>query len=191
MICPQNGAHCTCTTVCAMQKPYIPFAYCPVSKRGCERSDCIGSVCKEYEEATVRVLTTDARRDVEREELLNAGGSKLDAGKPQTDLIDADAALELARVLTFGAKKYAAENWRKGITFKRVIAACLRHTWAILRGEDRDPETGLLHAAHLQCEAMFLTSYMLNPERYRSFDDRWKPEVPRDGQTAAVEGPGR
>lgn len=100
-----------------------------------------------------------------------SGGQKFDQDKPRMDLFDAYALEELAKVLTFGAKKYAPENWRKGITYGRLLAAALRHLFAIMRGEDADPETGLPHAAHLQCCAMFLTWTMKNR---RDLDDRWK-----------------
>lgn len=98
-------------------------------------------------------------------------GVKYDADKPRMDLLDADAIEELSHVLAFGAHKYAAHNWRKGITYGRLVAAALRHLFAILRGEDRDMETGLLHAAHAMCCCMFLVSLM---KRRPDMDDRWK-----------------
>lgn len=104
-----------------------------------------------------------------------AGGMKFDQDKPRVDLIDPYAMEELAKVLTFGAQKYAAHNWRKGISFSRLIAAAFRHLMAIMRGEDHDPETGLPHAAHLMCCAMFL---IWNLKHKPELDDRWKPEVP-------------
>lgn len=84
------------------------------------------------------------------------GGQKFDQDKPRMDLLDGYAMDELAKVLTFGAKKYAPHNWRKGITFSRLLAASARHLFAIMRGENKDEETGLDHAAHLMCCAMFL-----------------------------------
>src|SRR5690348_15045125 len=74
---------------------------------------------------------------------LAATGQKFDQEKPRTDLLDPVALEGLAKILTFGAKKYAAHNWRGGISYSRLIAAALRHTFAILRGEDVDPESGL------------------------------------------------
>lgn len=101
------------------------------------------------------------------------GGVKHDGEKPRMDLVSPVAAVELAKVLTFGAKKYAAHNWRKGIAYTRCIAAILRHTYAYLAGETLDPETGLSHMAHVMCEAMFLVEYENSrPE----FDDRYKKE---------------
>src|SRR4051794_11871236 len=83
-------------------------------------------------------------------------GNKDDGNKPRMDLLDSDAIEELAKVLAFGAGKYAPNNWRKGLTYGRLIAAAMRHLFAFLRGEDNDPETGLSHAAHAMCCCMFL-----------------------------------
>ena len=47
-------------------------------------------------------------------------GMKFDGDKTRMDLLDAGAIEQLAQVLTFGARKYAAHNWRKGITKGRL-----------------------------------------------------------------------
>lgn len=99
------------------------------------------------------------------------GGVKFDTDKPRMDLIDPYAMEELAKVLTFGAKKYAPNNWRKGITLSRLFAAVLRHIFAMMRGEDLDPETGLSHAAHAMCCCMFIV--WTNKYRW-DMDDRYK-----------------
>lgn len=98
-------------------------------------------------------------------------GMKFDQDKPRMDLLDAYATEELAKVLTFGAKKYAPHNWRKGISYARLIAAALRHIYAFARGEDFDEETGLPHPAHAMCCMMFLVWMM---KERRDQDDRWK-----------------
>ena len=103
-----------------------------------------------------------------------AGGLKFDGDKPRMDLLDAEALEELTKVLTFGAKKYADENWRKGISFRRLLAAALRHVFAFMRGEDKDPETGLSHMAHAMCCAMFV----IWMQRHRpDMDDRYKRDI--------------
>jgi 5'(3')-deoxyribonucleotidase len=86
-------------------------------------------------------------------------GLRYDGGKISHDLLPAHAINELAKVLTFGAKKYAPNNWMKGMKWSRIIGPMKRHLNAIERGEDYDPETGLLHAAHVMCNAAFLTEY--------------------------------
>lgn len=105
-----------------------------------------------------------------RPEDMATGGVKYDTDKPRMDLLDAYAIEQLALVLGFGSKKYSAWNWKKGIAKSRLIAAALRHLFAYLRGEDKDPETGLSHAAHAMCCCMFL----LGLEHRIDLDDRWK-----------------
>lgn len=103
---------------------------------------------------------------------LPEAGVKNDGAKPRMDLLDPLALEGLAAVLTFGAQKYAAHNWRKGIANTRLIAALLRHLFAIMRGEDNDPESGLPHIDHVGCCWMFLSNNMkVRPE----MDDRWRP----------------
>jgi hypothetical protein len=97
-------------------------------------------------------------------------GEKLDQGKPPLDLIPYEALEEIARVLDFGAKKYARANWAKGIEYSRLISGILRHVNSFNAGQDVDPETGISHMAHAGCGIMFLL-YM---EKNRpDMDDRW------------------
>lgn len=100
-----------------------------------------------------------------------AEGKKYDAEKPPLQLLDPLALEGIANVLAFGAQKYAAHNWRGGIEYTRLIGACMRHTAAILRGEDNDPESGLPHVDHLGCSAMFLSNMM---KTRKDLDDRYK-----------------
>lgn len=98
-------------------------------------------------------------------------GIKLDQGKEPLDLLSPIAIFELTKVLQFGAKKYAAYNWAKGISYSRCISALLRHVFKYMSGESKDPETGISHVAHAMANCMFLLHY----EVYRQeFDDRPK-----------------
>lgn len=84
---------------------------------------------------------------------------KHDAGKIPMELLPAPALEEIARVLQFGAKKYAAWNWAKGFGWTRLAGAALRHLFAWVNGEDRDPESGLSHLAHAGCCILFLITH--------------------------------
>lgn len=80
----------------------------------------------------------------------HAPGAKLDKEKPDCSLLGyfGRALLEVARVGTFGAKKYTRGGWQyvdDGIN--RYAAAMLRHYFKEERGEI-DDDSGLLHAAH-------------------------------------------
>lgn len=89
---------------------------------------------------------------------ITGGGMKFDSEKPRYDLLPPVAIDEMAKVMTFGAKKYAPNGWQTVPDGKnRYLAAALRHAFAISRGEVMDSETGLPHAAHLMCCAAFLT----------------------------------
>ena len=111
---------------------------------------------------------------------MQTGGSKHDHGKPMLSLIDPEFITELGAVLTFGAVKYAADNWRQGIAVRRLLDATLRHINAINAGRDIDPESGLHHAAHAACELMF-AMWMI---RHRpDLDDRWRQPDTQEGNT--------
>lgn len=101
------------------------------------------------------------------------GGTKHDAGKPEIALIDSEFIEGVAAVMTFGKRKYAANNWRKGLEVTRTISASLRHIFAYLRGEDTDPESGLSHLYHAACGLQF-AAWMAKhrPE----LDDRYREE---------------
>jgi hypothetical protein len=96
---------------------------------------------------------------------------KFDTEKIPTELFSVPAYLGVCRVLQFGAKKYAAWNWSKGLLYMRVYAATLRHLMAWATGEDNDQETGLSHIDHAMCELMFLSHFVKHPE-YKALDDR-------------------
>lgn len=84
-------------------------------------------------------------------------GIKWDGEKERFDLIPPYIELEVAKVLTIGARKYAPDNWKKVPGGKRrYMAAIRRHISAYKRGEIYDPETGLHHMAHAICCAMFM-----------------------------------
>ncbi len=100
-------------------------------------------------------------------------GTKKDEGKVRLDLISSIAIFELGKVLTFGATKYDANNWRNGIAWSRVIGATLRHIFLWVRGQDKDEETGLSHLAHAFCNLMFLLEYEVTK---KDFDDRYITE---------------
>jgi len=88
------------------------------------------------------------------------------------ELIAPELLYGIGMVLTYGAHKYAAENWRKGIKYKRIYGGLLRHITAWANGEKYDPESGLPHLYHVGACVMFLITYEENYEKYKEFDDR-------------------
>jgi len=79
------------------------------------------------------------------------------------------------RVAEFGATKYDPWNWSKGLPRVQLICSMLRHTFAYLRGEDFDKESGLLHTDHILWNAVALSHNV----HWNLEDDR-RGEPPRD-----------
>ena len=102
-------------------------------------------------------------------------GVKHDEGKAPLALLSGAALTEIAKVLEFGSRKYSSWNWKGGFKWSRLSSAALRHLFAWLGGEDKDPETGLSHLAHLGCCVMFLLDFEVNKlgtdDRYKKVDD--------------------
>lgn len=99
-----------------------------------------------------------------------SGGIKHDAGKPPMSLLPFDALVEVAKVLQFGAQKYAPGNWSKGLAHARLSDAALRHIGDYVEGRDLDPESKLEHLAHAACDLLFL----IWMRKHRpDLDDRW------------------
>lgn len=98
-------------------------------------------------------------------------GLKYDQEKPDMSLLSNIALIKVAQVMSFGKRKYSANNWRGGIAWTRCLAACLRHVFAYLGGEDKDPETGLSHLAHAVCCLMFILEF---EDTHKDLDDRYK-----------------
>ena len=83
-------------------------------------------------------------------------GLKFDSAKPEMYLLPPLATLEVGKVLTYGAQKYDAHNWRKLENLQdRYTSAAMRHLLAHMAGEKVDEETGLSHLAHAMCCLMF------------------------------------
>lgn len=120
---------------------------------------------------------------------------KHDNNKPLMGLISSRFLKGLAQVLTFGASKYAAHNWRKGFALSRPYNALQRHLTDWNDGKDLDEETKLPLLYHAACELMFLAELA---ETHPHLDDRYKDSAeikvsgfhelraPREGVDQAV-----
>ena len=84
-------------------------------------------------------------------------GLKYDSEKLRYDLVPPVSLEKITGVLTYGAKKYAPENWRNvEDPERRYVAAAMRHIEAHRKGEIIDGESGHPHLAHAACCLMFL-----------------------------------
>lgn len=91
-------------------------------------------------------------------------GIKYDGEKLRYDLVPAEQHADVAKVLTFGLKKYSVDNWKYVPNGKlRYIAAAFRHLWARAWGEVLDKESGLPHVAHAICCLYFVGWFDAQP----------------------------
>lgn len=99
----------------------------------------------------------------EKATLAEGVGAKHDGGKLRYSLLPKGTISEVLKVLEFGAKKYAPDNWMKVDNAQtRYYDAALRHITAWHEGEKFDQETGVSHIAHALCCLHFLMWFELN-----------------------------
>lgn len=84
-------------------------------------------------------------------------GRKFDLDKDRWDLVPWEVFTYVVKVLTYGARKYAAWSWlHVPNAIERYRAAALRHIMADISGELLDQETQLPHLAHAICCILFI-----------------------------------
>lgn len=82
-------------------------------------------------------------------------------GKPGVDQIPPEVLLDWGRVFTYGERKYARDNWKRGNDWHEFYGSLLRHALKWWQGEDLDPESGLPHLAHVLWNAGALHYFQL------------------------------
>jgi hypothetical protein len=149
---------------------------------GCDSSDVNvgrweGRIPRDVDED----LTPMLRESIKMVEDKKLEGRKDDKGKLRYDLIPVYPLTLLAEVYTIGSIKYDDENWRQGISWKRIFAAMMRHAWNWMAGEEYDNETGQHHLASVAWCAFALIEY---EKTHPEFDDR----VPSPGTAIRTKG---
>jgi hypothetical protein len=113
-------------------------------------------------------------------------GLRYNEGKPQWSLMHWKSIEPMIQVLMYGAHKYSVfendkgeiilgkdvsvedskklklissgrDNWKKGFPESELWDSFLRHTAAILDGEELDKESGLPHIGHQFCNLLFIS----------------------------------
>lgn len=92
-----------------------------------------------------------------------AHGDRYNDGKLKWSYVHFGSLEPMVRVLMFGAQKYAPFNWQKGLKKDEILESMQRHLAKMIDGEVNDPESGLPHMGHIQCNAMFY-NYMISLE---------------------------
>jgi hypothetical protein len=114
-------------------------------------------------------------RRTREEYLMIEDAKKDDQGKAPFALIPTYPLTALAYVYGYGACKYDAHNWRKGMKWGRIFSAIMRHLWAFWRGETMDAESGMPHLAHAAWGCFTLLEYS------RSYDPDHDDRYIEDG----------
>ena len=116
------------------------------------------STCSRYD----KWVPIDMYTEVTRVSISDDVGVKYDNDKPQWSLVPFKAMTQVVDVLTYGARKYAPDNWKKvPDARRRYIDAAFRHLSAYAAGEKNDSETGKSHLAHAICCLLFLLAFDL------------------------------
>lgn len=97
------------------------------------------------------------------EEYVKALGVKFDKDKPKWNLLPWSEVEDVVKVLTFGAKKYAPDNWKfVDDANNRYMDAAMRHLVAVQTTESHDDESGESHIAHAICCLLFMLWHSKN-----------------------------
>lgn len=103
------------------------------------------------------------RTEEEEAQMGKETAARFSTGKIRYDLIPPNSLEELAKVYTYGTRKYSDDNWWKGLKWKKDVFGCiLRHVWKWFRGEKCDDESGLHHLSHAAWNCFTLMEYERN-----------------------------
>ena len=91
---------------------------------------------------------------------------KFDGDKLRYDLVPPSLIAGVADVLTFGAAKYDANNWKNVDDVSRYVSAMYRHLEAWRAGEKLDDESGKSHLVHAATNLAFLIELDYNPTEW-------------------------
>ncbi|HNX82391.1 MAG TPA: DUF5664 domain-containing protein [Candidatus Omnitrophota bacterium] len=143
----------------------LNLGYC-VFSQGLNRN-CI-SVCKSQVLCGMgcifKKFDLSEKQEEPKPENFEESGLKFDSGKLRPGLFPVECFEAISKVLTFGANKYSANNWKK-VAPDRYIDALWRHYIAWQTGEKNDSESGLSHTAHFATNAVFLLYFELEKQK--------------------------
>lgn len=91
---------------------------------------------------------------------------KADAGKLEISLVPMQIVKDIAQVRMYGKAKYKDKECWQQVELQRYIDAMLRHTLAFLEDpKSVDPESGIEHYKHAECNWAFISHFMKESEK--------------------------
>lgn len=122
------------------------------------------------------IVLSEYRRDPQHGYIFALLESLAQFEKGECSITDIVSELEItdlhaaAFVWEYGAHKYKAFNWMKGMPWSVPLGCISRHAQAIIvEGEELDPESGCEHWGHIVCNLLMLDHYS---RYYPEGDDR-------------------
>jgi len=135
----------------------------------------LNDITKESKQKVIDSICGPLRVDLRTpsEKPPEALGTKFNQGKAMLHLVPEEAIIGAAEGFMYGAGKYGAFNYKKGLTYTDLTDSLRRHTLALLMGEDIDEESGLHHTKLILANASMLEWMRCNRP---DMDNRWKKE---------------
>jgi hypothetical protein len=93
------------------------------------------------------------------DKVLREKALRYNEGKLKWSMVHYQSLAPLVRVLMYGEKKYARDNWKKGLNREEILDSMQRHLAALIDGQEIDPESGEHHIGHLFCNCMFYSYF--------------------------------
>lgn len=112
-------------------------------------------------------------------------GLRYNTDKTRWSLVPSEVMSAIADHYTRGAKKYADDNWRKGLSYNDTYDCAMRHIHAWKMDEEIDPETGSRHLIASIWNLIALVYFQMHRGIYAKFDDR----VPNAENTIFMDDP--
>lgn len=101
-------------------------------------------------------------------------GLRLNTGKAPLHLVAPSLNFAVARVMQYGAQKYAPWNWARGMQWSNCYDAAIGHLSSWWAGQDIDEESQQPHLALAAANLMILIEYA---EKFKEGDNRPKGTI--------------
>lgn len=131
----------------------------PVERFSCPKCNASSVLAPFYKDVTIECPKCKTEYVAKKDAV------RYNKDKLRVDLIPTEFIEEVAKVFTFGAKKYSPNNW-KGFNESQqneILGSLLRHILEYQKGNKFDDESGLHHLAHAACNIAFIL-YFENKE---------------------------
>ncbi len=168
---------------CAECKDHLvckQFGKCQELKQYMETSKF--RLCNECVYPCTKKCYIEAAKEIKEDVVSRA--DRFNTDKLKWSLVHFKSLEPMVKVLEFGCKKYSADNWKRGLDKKEILESMMRHLTALMDGEACDPESGISHIGHIQCNAMFYSYFdKTQPINWNAFKDEiLNPKIKTDEQ---------